>query len=198
MKEQLQKVRDMSVINFENFKKRNPQTVEWDFQKLFEQAVSLAHFEELVAPDQWYIATRGGEIGWMHRRIAERVINQQIFVPAVIFSLPYVIDLLARFARPEAFLNIGALALEIARREESGGSFQVIADCAFLRYVFGSSEHRRGIIRDYSGYVSAIGRAAYSHWAHGRSQHAGTWMAQAFRPLGDVVRAEIATRMCRQ
>ncbi|MEI8104202.1 MAG: hypothetical protein WCG84_04875, partial [Candidatus Moraniibacteriota bacterium] len=146
----------MSIISFSEARGRTPSDSKSDFQKLFEKAVELAHFEEAVPVDELYIATEKGDIRWMHRHIAECVVARHLFQPAVILSIPYVIDLLARFAKHEAVLNAGALALAIVKCEEEG-SFQTVADDAFLRYSLGVEKHRRGMISDYLGYVSSMG-----------------------------------------
>lgn len=168
-----------------------------NFQELLTQAVDLARFQERVPDGQLYVATKGGEVRWMHRMIADHLMSRHIVRPAAVICLPYVVEMLGRVARGDMSFFEDDPMSELARCEDGHGSYQVTGEHAFLRYSFGNANSRFWSLDGYLDYMSWIGRRAYGEWARSRYQRNGALMVEAFRPLGDAVRAVISPRMHR-
>lgn len=171
---------------------RRTEQTERDFTELFKEAQEIAVRETGERAGRIMTVTAAGLETWFQRRLASEVLEKRHFDRSVLMSLAYVAGLLTRHGRGAVWDNQTLVSFTDEERPERvlcGG------EQAFIIFCFHPDERACRPLR-YRQYALAVGRSFYSRYSLMTDRSLGYNMAEAFEPLGEIVREQFAVPAC--
>lgn len=167
---------------------RQTERAEQEFSELFKEAQEIAVRETGERAGRIMTVTAAGLETWFQRRLASEVFEKRHFDRSVLMSLAYVAGLLTRHSRGAVWDNQTLVSFADEERPERvlcGG------EQAFIIFCFHPDERVGRPIR-YRQYALAVGQSFYSRYSSMTDRSLGYNMAEAFGPIGEIVREQFA------